>query len=255
MHRRIVSLAVFVVIYYLVRFSITQGYLGKFFISFLDVGQGDSFIINFPNSGTFAVDAGSDYQSTYLIAKRFPYPVCRLKYIFITHYDNDHSGGLPRLSRYCGDAKIIDIMENNETVSVKNGIIMSLNPYNSTSGVSGEAISRNDRSLILLVRYRSFSALLTGDAGLKPLSYVSNTIKNSSLATLTPITIYKVPHHGSINNNDQVLVSELSPSYCVVSVGRNTYGHPSKLVLESLSDMGCLVLRTDEIGDITFVVD
>ena len=59
-----------------------------------------------------------------------------------------------------------------------------------------------------------------------------------------------VPHHGSKYSTSAELLEEASPETAVISVGYNSYGHPTEEVLERLSEYGVTVLRTDELGRI-----
>jgi beta-lactamase superfamily II metal-dependent hydrolase len=64
--------------------------------------------------------------------------------------------------------------------------------------------------------------------------------------------VVKVSHHGSAKNFSYTLMREVSPQYAIVSVGKNSYGHPGKKVLELLEKLGIKILRTDKTGDIIF---
>ncbi len=63
-------------------------------------------------------------------------------------------------------------------------------------------------------------------------------------------------HHGSTNATSHLFLNAVSPSYAVISVGKdNDYGHPHDITLNRLADAGVTILRTDLLGDITCVSD
>jgi len=240
---------IFVVGYYLLRMLVSLPQSNGFYISFLNVGQGDSFVISIPNYGKVLVDTGVDYQSNYLSARASPFPVCNIKSVLITHYDGDHAGGLERISKFCRDITVYDNLSNGDVVDFGSVKLYVLSPPRKNS-----THQENDDSLVMLLKYYDFETLLTGDAGLSvlgPVSKIINNYKDKGII-LGGLDVYKVSHHGSPYNNNKSLVDILKPKYCVVSVGKNNYGHPSKKVIQDLAGAGCVVQRTDENGTITF---
>jgi len=242
--------AVFIVGYYLIRMLVLLPQDSKFYISFLDIGQGDSFVINIPNYGRVLVDTGPDYQSNYLTARSSVLPICNIKAVFITHYDSDHAGGLGRISRFCPSITIYDDLKLGDTLGFGSTKMYVLSPPD-----RNPLRDINDNSLVMLVKYHDFEALLTGDAGLSMLESVGNIVniyKNKEIIT-GGLDVYKVAHHGSKYNSSKNLIEALNPAHCIISVGKNNYGHPSKEVVQYLVDAGCKVQRTDQDGTITFI--
>ena len=234
----------FIFLFYLVKYVTAFHQTNSFFVAFLDVGQGDAFVINIPHYGMILVDTGANYQSDYLSAKFFPSPSCNIRTVFITHYDVDHSGGLARLARHCADLQIIDQLSVGDSITFPGGSISALN----AKRASESEASKNDQSLILLLEYRSFRALFTGDAGA---GVLLEALANKELGK---IDVYKVPHHGSIHNHDVRIINLIKPSYCIISVGRNSYGHPSNTVIADLRSSNCQVFRTDLDGTVTLML-
>lgn len=241
--------AIFIVGYYFIRMLILLPQDSKFYLSFLNVGQGDSFVINIPNYGRVLVDTGKDYQSNYLSARGSVLPFCNIKSVFITHYDNDHAGGLERIRKFCRNITVYDDLKFVDVVDFGNTKIYVLSPPD-----RNPLRDINDNSLVMLLKYHDFEALLTGDAGLSMLEWVSKTINvyKSRGIIIGGLDVYKVAHHGSRYNSSKNLIYMLKPAYCIISVGKNTYGHPSKEVIQYLADAGCKVQRTDQDGTITF---
>lgn len=246
---RVFNYIAFIVVYYLGRAAFSVPESLKFYISFLDVGQGDSIVINVPRYGQILLDTGADYQSNYLSARGSVFPVCGIRAVFITHYDNDHSGGLERVQRFCKDVSVYDNVSFGDVIRVEDVYLYVLNPLNKVY-----VREENDDSLVMLLKKGDFEALLTGDAGLGVLQRVVPMIEGYKTSGIISggLDVYKVSHHGSLHNSSFSLFSDLSPSDCVISVGKNNYGHPSGQVLEDIQDVGCRLHRTDKNGTTSF---
>ncbi len=108
----------------------------------------------------------------------------------------------------------------------------------------------NSRSIVLLLSYKSFSALLTGDleVGGEQALLQSGMIK--------PITVLKVGHHGAKTSTSAEFVGVLRPEISIISVGKNnSYGHPSPQVIDLLQQNGSKVWRTDQMGTIEIITN
>jgi competence protein ComEC len=68
---------------------------------------------------------------------------------------------------------------------------------------------------------------------------------------LPDIELLVLGHHGSHYSTSQELLGTLTPEYAIVSVGENTYGHPSQETLDRLDEFQTVVYRTDRMGTIT----
>ncbi len=115
------------------------------------------------------------------------------------------------------------------------------------SGVVGEL---NDYSLVFLLSYGDFDALFTGDAD----QHVEANYNYQLLANKS-IEVLKVPHHGSKTGMTKQFIEAVRPKFSVVSVGKNSYGHPTEEALTLLSNVESRVERTDQDGDIEVVSD
>ncbi len=115
------------------------------------------------------------------------------------------------------------------------------------------ASSKNDynsRSIVLLLTYGSFSALLTGDLEISG----EQALLRSGM--IKPITVLKVGHHGAKTSTSADFVSVLRPEISVISVGENnSYGHPSPQVVDLLRQNGSKVWRTDQLGTIEIITN
>lgn len=229
---------VFIVLYYCARALVVLPQNSDFYISFLDVGQGDSFVINIPDYGKLLIDTGANYQSNYLFARGEVFPVCRIKAVFITHFDSDHRGGLARITRFCQGVVIHDNLSKGDVLQFSDASLTVLSP-----SAKNSTHEENDDSLVMLWQQANFNALLTGDAGL-------DILEKLDLEELPPLTVYKVSHHGSKYNTSYQLLNRLKPRYCVISVGKNPFGHPAPEVLNDLARTDCKTFRTDRDGTV-----
>lgn len=117
-------------------------------------------------------------------------------------------------------------------------------------GASTTQTDLNESSLVLELTYNQFNALLTGDAG----QDVQQEMRNKGLR-VSNVEILKVPHHGSKTSLSSQFLEQSKPQLAVISVGKNSYGHPTKETLEILRDKRIKVLRTDENGEIEIISD
>src|SRR3989344_6004733 len=108
----------------------------------------------------------------------------------------------------------------------------------------------NDYSLVFRLRYGTFDVVFTGDAD----QHVENQYVGKKLSDDT-IEVLKVPHHGSKTGMTDAFIEWVKPALAVISVGKNSYGHPSDKALTQLAAVNAKVLRTDQKGDIEVVSD
>lgn len=120
-------------------------------------------------------------------------------------------------------------------------------------GASTTKLDPNEFSVQVLLSFKDFKALFTGDASPE----LSNTVAEElALSASRRVNYLKVPHHGSRNGLSENLLSILSPGVAVISDGKNnTYGHPHKETLDLLEKYKVTTYRTDEIGDIIIETD
>jgi beta-lactamase superfamily II metal-dependent hydrolase len=105
----------------------------------------------------------------------------------------------------------------------------------------------NEGSAVIRVDYRNFSALFPGDAGFSAERRIAGRVGT--------VDVLKVGHHGSRGSTSREWLAELAPRVAVISVGRNTYGHPAPEALARLAAQGADVWRTDTEGTVTIRTD
>ena len=236
---------------------------GKLEINFLDVGQGDSALIYFPNGGKMLVDGGEDED--FLISVLTRMGLYKIDTMLITHDHKDHSAGVikamevyrPRMvilpesikkSQEWIRIKELSIKYAIELVEVEKGdrldfgkcILKVLMPDGKT--VSSE--DKNSDGIVFLLSYKDFDCLFTADSGIQEEeAYFPDIVGNS-------IEILKIPHHGSKFSSGEKLVKGLTSLIGVISVGKNFYGHPSRKIISDYTKVGTKMLRTDQSGAI-----
>jgi beta-lactamase superfamily II metal-dependent hydrolase len=242
-------------------------------IHFIDVGQGDSTLIICPNGNTILVDVGSvgggdadairDYILEQLDTER------RINDLVITHPDRDHYNLIE--STLAGVAvdhvlwvgEIEDHTQANfddwlrDTTNKTNLDSTDFDPFNNPSDqlacgdadvfvlsaeeTSGRASWRkNTMSIVLMIRYGEFEAVLTGDAT----TVTENVILDRYTAAWLDVDVLKTGHHGSsTTSTGPNWATTLSPEVAVVSAGnRSQHGHPRQIVVERLEP------RTNEVA-------
>lgn len=117
----------------------------------------------------------------------------------------------------------------------------------SVLGLQTGNLKLNQFSLVFLLQYKDFSALLMGDADSK----VQNDILLSN--SLRSLDILKFPHHGSKTGMAENFLATIKPKEAVISVGQNSYGHPTSEALDMLKKFNVTIRRTDLEGEIKYV--
>lgn len=250
------------------------GYFNRkqFSLYFLNVGQGDSELIQTRRAAVL-VDAGPNQKAATNLDAIMPAYRRTIDVAMITHPNADHMAGLlDILKRY--RVRVLMVNGVADTSATYDAVMKAVHADNvpivyarAGERVSFENVSldvlwprldlpipaqlpsnkANDTAIVSLVSYRSFKALLTSD--------VSQSVEQKLLSVLSDIDILKVAHHGSKLSTSDALLEKIRPSYAIISVGRNTYGHPTQDVLARLREIGSSILRTDMNGTIQATIE
>jgi competence protein ComEC len=192
----------------------------------------------------------------------------RLDYLALTHGDPDHIGGAPSIVREFRPREVwegISVPRFEPLTQLR--IAVQADGARWSNVYAGDAAEidgvhviahhpppadwerqkvRNDDSLVLELRWRDVSLLLTGDIGRVPELSAGPALRSSR------IRILKVPHHGSLTSSSWEFLNAAHPQIAVASAGRsNHFGHPVPEVLERYRSMGAEVFRTDADGAVT----
>ena len=248
-------------------------------VSFIDVGQGDATLIDFPNGQVGLVDTGQGDRHPavreirgLLAARRRS----RIDLLVITHGHPDHYGGLQHL---VSQLEIGEIWLNGQLLTEERDGMMSrlvssalargtrvrfapdLCGRRSRFGKArlevlwpcpryDPALGLNDNSITLRLELGQRSFLLTGD-----LERDSERLLVEA-GRIQPADVLKVAHHGSRTSTSPPFLAAVRPSLAVISSGAsNRYGHPSSLVITRLRAAGVKVLRTDVRGGVIISTD
>ncbi|HEU5304602.1 MAG TPA: DNA internalization-related competence protein ComEC/Rec2, partial [Gemmatimonadales bacterium] len=243
-------------------------------LHFLDVGQGDGAVLRTPAGRWVMIDAGprtdrGDAGRRVMVPFLSRHGVRELALVVVSHAHADHLGGvLSVLDRYSTalvvepGARVPDLLyysfldelvaeaipwhpgRRDERVTLDSVRFTVLHP---DPGWPGWGEDVNEDSLVLLVEYGAFQALLAGDAGFP----AEVEMRGRARA----VDLLKVGHHGSRGSTSDEWLDSLRPRAAVISVGRNTYGHPSGEALGRLLRHGVDVWRTDRDGAVTVTTD
>jgi competence protein ComEC len=240
---------------------------GEITASFINVGQGDSILIETPNHKNILIDGGDRYAGDEVINYLNKKGVSSIDLMVATHPDADHIGGLVDVLAKFPVKKVLDsgkthttetykeylalinqknipmeVAKVGSTISLDNGIqIKVLNGLNSNE-------DSNDSSIVLKVTYGTVDFILTGDAGVEN---EEKMVANYNVEA----EILKVGHHGSDTSTSQAFVNEIDPEVAVLSYGENSYGHPDSGVVSRLKNAGAKLYSTYENGDIVVTTD
>jgi competence protein ComEC len=234
-------------------------------ITFLDVGQGDSALIEVPE-GAVLIDEGA--PEAHVDAQLKGLGVKSLAAIVLTHPQRDHVGGAaavleqeavgfvldPRIPAKSADEMAalsaagahhvrVVLARAGETFRLGRLTLRVLWPASETA----PGADPNDSAIVILASYGSTDALFTADAE----SNVTLPLRPQA------VEILKVAHHGSEDEGLDALLKLLRPRVAVISVGKqNDYGHPAPSTLATLESFpGLSLYRTDEDGRVTVESD
>jgi competence protein ComEC len=237
---------------------------GDWQIANCDVGQGDSMVINLHNGQGIVIDVGPDPVAVDKCLRNLG--ITEIPLLILSHFHADHVGGLSGLvqSRHVGQVWIsnnlepllesthsLALLNQSEIVTVQKGFVSQIAgiqfevlwPENVTknfASMPGDGSMINNSSIAVLVTSADWSLFTAGD--LEP------PAQNEILGSVREVDIYKVCHHGS-KYQDEELMSALSAQIAVISVGaKNSYGHPAPETIEYLTRLGTQVVRTDVDG-------
>lgn len=259
----------YILIIIIISLLIPSGKNNYLSIHTIDVGQGDSILIQTPSSKNILIDGGDDNSHHIISSYLKKQNVENIDYIIATHFDSDHIGGLDNIIDKFNVSNIYAPNYESDTVSYQNLINSCLNKNLNLQGLSsGDFINIEDNinlevlapsyiqeennlnSIVFRLDYKNKSFLFTGDAE------ANNELNIINSYELNDIDFLKVGHHGSSSSTTSEFVEEVSPDVAVISCGyKNQYGHPHKSTLDTLEKNNVLTYRTDILGNIVFYSD
>lgn len=249
----------------------------------IDVGQGDSLLVAFPDGKLMLVDAGGipvfgnhrkpnldigeDVVSPYLWSRSIKH----LDIVAMTHAHDDHMGGMAAVLRNFHPNELWTgaTQDSREWLSVRSAAsqlnipvrhLVRGSPF-SFGGATVQVLApgpdyqadakpKNDDSLVMRIEYGCTAFLLTGDMEkrIEEELYTGGFLRHAD--------VLKVGHHGSRSSTTPDLLEAVHPAFGIISDGfDNTYGHPHPLTLAALNERRIATYRTDQLGLIDVVSD
>jgi len=233
-------------------------------VHFIDVGQGDSILIQTSNGKNMLVDGGAKSAGDEVVSFLKNKGVTKLDYVVATHPDADHIGGLNSVLNTFPVSNFVDSGQAHTTQTYYE--LLSLVDAKNINYVIPEAGStinldsnlgitvlnaaeagddNNEASIVLRLTYGNISVLLMGDADTATEQEIMGkyTVKS---------TVLKAGHHGSNTSSSQAFINAVKPAATVLSYGfENSYGHPHSEVVSRLKNAGSLLYSTVFSGNIT----
>lgn len=254
----------------------------KLKVTFVDVGQGDASLIQFPNGKTWLYDGGIsrfnfDSGEKIILPLLEFYEIDTLDAVLVSHPDADHLGGIVKVLEEFPVKKVFDSGQKHssklfrkyerilkekqiprrrpqlsEEIKIGEVRIIFVHPSFDFVAENGESLSdKNNGSLSLQMVFDESEILFLGDCEQEAeISIVEKFGKKLESDLL------KVGHHGSATSSSLQLLKTVKPKFAVVQVGKfNKYNHPSDLVLKRYKLLKTKVFRNDLEGAVIFESD
>lgn len=248
-----------------------------FSVTCLDVGQGDGAVVRTDRNSVILIDGGSSSEKKLAEYTLIPYlksqGITEIRYIFLSHMDEDHVNGITELIesgseehiRICQlvlppeiqrdesyDAMVMEagragipvsVIGQGDSICADDMQITCLHPARDKT-----FFDRNDGSVVLHLVRKNFSALFMGD--------LDGTAEDDFAKQYCgQVTVLKVGHHGAKDSTRESFLDRIQPEIAVISCGEgNAYGHPHEETLKRLYESGTAIYRTDELGAIIFTI-
>lgn len=247
--------------------AVRGGGPGTAAVYFLDVGQGDSELIVFPDGATMLVDGGPLDGGAYETLGRILAPEDRtLDVVMMSHPQVDHYGGLVEVARRYRVGVFVSNGETSgsETFAALAGALdaahvprVALSAGDAvrhgedvftvlSPAAPGAGASANDDALVGDLVLSGARIFFAADADASVEDAIVKTWRE-------PVDVLKVAHHGSKYGTTQAFLDATRPRAAVIEVGENSYGHPAAETLARLAD--AKVFRTDRDGTLEFAIE
>lgn len=251
-------------------------------ISFLDVGQGDSILIQ-AEEKTVLIDGGERDQGSVVLDDLKQYGVTTIDYLIASHPHSDHIGGLidvldtaattsdltvsavilpeipeddvPTTRTYEAFLDGIDdnhitptFLSEQKTLTLGEHTTLQLIPPPAENNYS----SLNDYSIAAYLDCGGKTFLFTGDAEKEE---EADWLESGALRSIHA-DVFKAGHHGSRTSSNETLLEQIQPTYVVISCGAdNSYGHPHEEALNRFQTYCDKIYRTDMDGTVICKVE
>ena len=238
-------------------------------IHFIDVGQGDSILIQYKNKNML-IDAGPKEASSALLNYLKKYKVNSFKYIIATHPHEDHIGSMDKIidkypittfyaPKVITTTKTFSSMVSslhNKSLKISKAMAgVSINFDNDLQCTfiapnNADYKDLNNYSAVIKIEFKNTSFLFMGDA--QKLSEDEILSENNNIQS----SVIKIGHHGSRTSSSEAFIKTVNPSIAVISCGANNdFGHPHKPTLTLLQKLNVKLYRTDKNSNIIITSD
>jgi competence protein ComEC len=236
-------------------------------LTLIDVGQGESILVEFPGHKKMLVDGGGLPEASFDIGENVVSPflwrkgIKKINYLVLTHAHPDHFKGLKAVAKNFRIGEFWEAFSPSEDETYKEfkeslpASLLCKRIFRGASLQEGKVridvlfpekadpivrSADNEQSLVLRLEYDKTSFLLTGDIG------AQSETKILGLSGKLKSEVLKSPHHGSSSSSSKDFLERVEPRIAIISVGEgNRYGFPSQEVLNRYEEMGIKVYRTD----------
>jgi competence protein ComEC len=241
---------------------------GKMEVIFLDVGQGDSILLRTPRGKTALIDGGGTPGSTFSVGKKVVRPVLchygvnKIELMMMSHYHLDHSEGLLEIMPYFQvkaffqssheqdneiEKRIMDLCAREKItlteLTAGQGIYLEPDVFLEVLHPTKEDVfTGNNHSLVVKVKYKDCTWLLTGDVEKEALEEMLARGVNLQA------DILKIPHHGSITSFVPLFYEKVNPQAVIISVGENRFNQPHPEVVAYFTKRGVPIYITRDKG-------
>ena len=243
-------------------------------IHFLDVGEGESTLIETPRGRTVLVDSGNFITGFKVANYLKDRKINSLDYLILTHPHLDHIGGVFFIIQMLKVDKVYDngqdltsLIKSSDLYRWYQQLVRKDNNYailkaGDTFELDGVKFATiwppqpsifsglNANSLVIMLDYKDFRCLLTAD--------INTDVEAVLLKRKIDLraNILKVAHHGSINSNSLEFLKAVSPAISIISINKdNIRGYPSPLVIERFKSIRSRVYYTYKSGNILISVE
>ncbi len=275
--QRIILLSCFLCIFSILIFYPFPSNSKNLKMTLIDVGQGDSILVEFPGRKKMLIDGGGVQQETFDMGENVVSPflwkkgIKKVDYLVLTHAHPDHLNGLKAVARnfkikefweafspeqsesYSGFKKLLrpSVIQKRKFRgdSLQEGQV-KINVLHPEKDYPYVHSIHNNQSLVLKLSYGQITLLLTGDIEIKAEMEILST------GATIESQVLKSPHHGSHSSSSEPFLQKVRPHQVLISVGEgNRYGFPDLEVLRRYQEIGAEVYRTDLHGAIEVSTD
>jgi len=237
-------------------------------VHFIDVGQGDSILIETPEGKNILIDGGRPEYGEKVVSYLGEQKIKKLDLIIATHPDFDHIGGLVEVMKKINVKQIIDSGKLHHTRTYaryltqirKKDILFNLAVENDKISIDPKLDIRiinthakgknsNQSSIVLKMAYQDVSFLLMGDVGKAQEERLTEKYNLKA-------DIIKIAHHGSKTSSSEDFLKKVNPKVAMLTYKKsNHFGHPVDRVITNLNKIDAQIYSTAVFGDVVILTN